>query len=788
MNMWAALVTIIVASIAVVVVAVGRSRFYSLRARIKLGKLGLEIEGDKAPSPGVEVRDAVSRKGGLKARDSTDGGAKVKRVDVAEDTEVSSVSPVAGWQRRAPIVILGTGAGPGAAKTLDHLTAGGQVIVPGNGRTIEVAARAVEPAERVGPLHQLPPPPGDFTGREEELQKLLQGVRQGGATVSSMRGMGGVGKTALALVLADRLKGEYPDAQVFLDLRGTSPHPLTAADALAHVIRTFNPESRLPEDQGQLAALFLDLLHDKRVLLLMDNAAGADQVRPLIPPEGSVLLVTSRQHFTLPGMVNERIDLLKPQEARELLMAIVDRLDRDQAGRIADLCGRLPLALRAAGSLLAVREDLSADDYIARLGDERTRLEAIGAEGVEAGVEAALDMSYVQLDAEAKRVFRECSVFSGSFDGPAAEIICRDAQCERMSSLVSHSLVEFDGQANRYPLHDLVRVFAGRKAGDDERLAAEQRHAEHYLKVLAAADDLYMEGGENVLAGLALFDGERGNIEAGQSWAARHAGESDAANSLCIAYPDAGAYCLPLRLPPREHIGWLAAAVEAARRSKDRRAEGMALGNLGNRYAALGKTRRAIELYEQRLEIARQIGDRRGEGNALGNLGNAYAALGETRRAIEHHEKALAIDRQIGDRRGEGQDLGNLGNAYAALGETRRAIEFHEKALAIDRQIGDKRGEGQDLGNLGNAYAALGDARRAIELCEQRLEIAREIGDRRGEGNALWNTTLSLALLGRREEAIRLAEEALKIFEQIEHPAVGKVRKRLAEWRGGPGH
>ena len=317
---------------------------------------------------------------------------------------------------------------------------------------------------------------------------------------------------------------------------------------------------------------------------------------------------------------------------------------------------------------------------------------------------------------------------------------------------------------------------------------AAARHAAHYAAVLGRADDLYVKDAEGVLEGIALFDLERWNLEVGQGFATENAGRDDTAARLCSMYPNAGAYVLALRLHPRDWVVWLDGAVAAAKRLNDRRAEGAHFGNLGNAYAELGETRRAIKFYEQRLEIAREIGDRRGEGNALGNLGVAYAALGESRRAIEFQEQALEISREIGNRRGEGQDLGNLGLSYGDLGEIRRAIEFYEQSLKIAREIGDRRVEGGHLGNLGIAYAGVGETRRAIEFYEQHLAIAREIGDRRGESTALYNLADVLMKVGERVRAIELGERSLEILLEIEHAWADKVRTALARWRSGAWH
>jgi hypothetical protein len=175
-------------------------------------------------------------------------------------------------------------------------------------------------------LHQLPAPPADFTGREAELAELTAALEGGGVTISGLRGLGGIGKTALALKLAERLAPRYPDAQFYLDLRGADPQPLPSTAALAHVIHAYHPTARLPEAETELAALYRSTLHGQHALLLMDNAASAAQVEPLLPPPGCVLLVTSRHHFYLPGLYAKNLDTLPPDDARALLLKIAPRL------------------------------------------------------------------------------------------------------------------------------------------------------------------------------------------------------------------------------------------------------------------------------------------------------------------------------------------------------------------------------------------------------------------------------------------------------------------------------
>ena len=630
----------------------------------------------------------------------------------------------------------------------------------------------------------------DFTGREAEmaqLEKLLR--RREGAAISAIGGMGGVGKTALAIQAAHRVKDDFPDGQVLVNLRGfdREHEPLTCAEAMRQVIAWLAPDAKPPDDEDQLRAAYHGLFEGKRVLLLADNAAETAQVRPLVPAPPSAMVVTSRRTIQLPGLEGMNLDALSTEEADKLLVEILgaERSKPAERATIAELCGRLPLALRVAANFLKTRETWTAAEYIKALQERRKNLQQDDLD-----VRATLSLSVDELEREsptrAKR-WRMLAVFPASFLRNAVAAvwdITSDSARDDLDTLVERSLLQFDKDEGRFRLHDLFRDLAREELSPERAEEAAARHAGHYAEVAGRADDTYEKGGQNVLAGLRLFDAERTQIEAGQAWAAARRAERDDAARLSYNYALRAPYVLALRLSARERISWFEAAAESARHIGDRGSEANALGNLGNAYGALGEVRRAIEFYEQVLEIMREIGDRRSEGRALGSLGIAYNELGETRRAIEFYEQRLKIAREIGDRLGEGTTLGNLGLAYAALGETRRAIEFYEKHLEIAREIGDRQGEGAALGNMGAACAVLGETRRAIEFYEQDLKIAREIGDRQGEGTALYNLADELAKVGRRDEAIDAVEESIRIHEEMEDPWLPKARARLKHLRG----
>ncbi|MCP3960756.1 MAG: tetratricopeptide repeat protein [bacterium] len=609
-------------------------------------------------------------------------------------------------------------------------------------------------------LPSIPPPTRDFTGRADELEELLKAVREhGGAMVYGVRGLGGVGKTELCLKLVEQMGTEYPDGHVLVELDGASDHPLSSAEAMAQVIRAYEPEVRLPESEDDLRRLYHQVLKGRRAILLLDDAVGDEQVEPLLPHTGCLTIVTSRRRFALPRLHRLDLDALTLEEAQELLLSLAPRLGAD-ADQIAELLGRLPLALRLAGSAFAERPDLEPGRFLERLErrDERVGL-----------VEAAVSFNYEALESEYRRLWRALAVFPVDFDvAGVAAVWAMEADAASGvlgGALYPVSLVEWRG--GRWRLHSLACDFASSRLTEEERHTAARRHAGHYVGVLREADRLYKEGGARILEGLALFDTEWGNIQTGQFWAAAHADSNREAAEQCNSYPHAGFYCLNLRLHSAQWIRWLEAGRSAAASLGDRRREGGHLSNLGLAHYRLGKVQKAIDFYERGLAIDREIGDRRGQADALGNLGVVYANVGEVEKAIGYLEQALVIAREISDRRGEGNTLGNLGSAYAVLGDAEKAIEYYEQQRVIAREIGDRRGEGTFLGNLGMAYADLGEMKKTISYLEQALLIAREIGDRRGEGNVVNGLGSAYIHLGEVDKAIGYLKQALVIAREI---------------------
>jgi len=629
------------------------------------------------------------------------------------------------------------------------------------------------------PRHNLPPRDRFFEGRDEQLSELVRSLaetRSGHASISALRGIGGIGKTELAVQAAMRLMPIFPDAQILIELQGTSDQPLTTRDAMADVIRRFHPTGQLPEDDAAVTEIYRQVLREVRAVVILDNARDTDQVAALLPPAPSCGIVTSRNVLHLPGALGLQIDCLDRVASIEVLGGhlAVRSLTEASLDALAEACRDHPLSLHVAGSYLAGAA-MGVEAFCQRIEANRGALKIQGVDNTD--VMAVLDLS-VQLvageDAALVERWRDLSVFPAGFDRAAVAAVWTedDGSAEdvdgALTTLHRYGLLDWTAATDRFHLHDVMRDVAVSGQDDGRFRLATLRHAQYFLYLLARADDIYLEGGaENTVAGLARYDLEARNISAGRRAVVGLMAQFPRVAELVSRYPDAGVFVLSLRQHRRAGIVWFEDAVEASRALKDRRDEGNHLGNLGIAYKDLGEMDKAIEHQTAALVISREIGDRRGEGNDLGNLGTAYAILGEMDKAIEHYTAALVISREIGDRRGEGNRLGNLGIAYARLGEMDKAIEHHTAALVIAREIGDRRGEGNHLGNLGIAYASLGEMDKAIEHHTAALVISREIGDRHGEGNHLGNLGIAYKDLGEMDKAIEHDTAALVISREI---------------------
>ena len=637
-----------------------------------------------------------------------------------------------------------------------------------------------------------------FTGRGVELDRLAGLAGGGSVVVTAIGGTAGVGKTALAVHAAYRLLPRFPDGHLYADLRGYTEGqaPMQSGEVLDVFLRRLGvPAEEMTAGIEERSGLLRQLLASRRVLMLLDNAGTEAQVRPLLPGAGgSLVLITSRS--VLPGLeVDERIDLdvLPEGEATALLVRLIgaERVaaEPQTVVQVRDWCGRLPLALRIVGQLLAAHPAWPVARLAEMLADERDRLGRLAVGDLQ--VQAAFAVSYRELADGDARMFRLLGLHPGpNFETAAAASLAgvdAEAAGPVLNRLVLAHLVTED-VSGRFRMHDLLRLFARGtcQETDDQatRDVAEDRLVGHYVAraifLNACLNPLKRSEVAEVLPSLrqavAMLEAERPNLLAALGLAAGR-GQDQQVWQLSEMM---GGQLMQLRYLD-DVLTIAEAALAAARHAGDTAAEGRALTNLGNTYDELERFGDAIGSCQDALVIFREIGDRRSEGQTLNILCTSYRKLQRFEEAVGSCQDALVIFREIGDRRSEGQALGSLGNIYEVLGRDEDAIGCYQDALVIFQAIGDRYNEGQTLHNFGLTYQKLQRFEDAIGSCEDALAISREMGDRHHEGMILTTLGDTYQDLRQPERAAAYWRDAAAISRKAgDHEATARLEQKAA--------
>jgi DNA-binding SARP family transcriptional activator len=602
------------------------------------------------------------------------------------------------------------------------------------------------------------------------------------AVVSAVSGAAGVGKTALAVRWAHRAREQFPDGQLYIDLRGYDPEqPVSPADALARFLRALGlADNDVPLDVDERAACYRSLMHGRRMLVVLDNAGSVDQIRPLLPGSASCpVLVTSRD--SLAGLVARHgarrleLDLLPLDDAVELIRRLIgERADaeRDAVARLAIQCARLPLALRVAAELGTSRPGIRLSHLVRELADQRRTLNLLDAGGdPRTGVRAILSWSYLNLPADAARAFRLLGLHPGpDLDAYAtAALIGRSLdETHRLLDLLARTYLVQCSAERRYSMHDLLGAYAVGQAvvEDDEadRQAAVTGLLDHYLQTAAAAMDTLHPTERHrrpkipppanptspvtePSAAHAWLEAERANLIATAAHAATHGWPEHAIGLTLILFrhlDGAGHYLDAVTMT--EH------GLVAARNVADRESLAQMQTNLAVICAHQGRNSQAIDHLRQALALYREIGEHAGEARALGNLAVITGVRGDRALAIDLLQQALRLLRDTGEEHGEIRALGNLGSLHTALGSPTEAADYLRQGLALSRRIGDRVGEAVILDFIGELHQLSGEHEQAAEHHEQALVIADQTSQPAVAASAL--NGLGSALLGRGRPAV----------------------------------
>jgi DNA-binding SARP family transcriptional activator len=694
------------------------------------------------------------------------------------------------------------------------------------------APRASERAAPPARLGGLPGGTRAFTGRAQELAWLQElgdrapeGSAAGMALVAAIDGMGGVGKSTLAVHAARRLRPRFPGGALFVDLHGHTPgmEPLNAHAALDRLLRALGvPAQLIPRDTEERAAAFHERLADTRTLLVLDNAASAAEIRPLLPTEpGCLVLVTSRRRLAGLDDAHQRtLEPLPADDAHRLMRTVAGpgrMADEDAAAaELAELCGSMPLALRIAASRLRRHRSLRVADVVAELRDERLRLSGLHEDGD--AVEAVFAASYAALPEPEQQLFRLLGLVPGpDFDAAAVAWLLgcdRRTAAYRLESLLDHSLLQ-EPTVGRYRFHDLVRLFArstasasaSAEAGNgsetgSESGSARRRLIDYYLHAAGHANRHItrrtLPAPPVAPPPAPLPASEPGDLEAALAWLRADwpnlwACAADPETVRCR--PDALAVFSPVLATFMEREGhWAQAltlhgrALADVRARQDVAAEGAALMELGRIRLLTSEVAAACELHEQALACHRLLGDRLGEAEALWEQGRARHMDNEHEAAGALHSEALALYRELGDVRGEANAMWALGRALRMQDDAEGANAMAEQALVLYQQLGDRLGTTNALWDLGRLAEGRGEFAASARLLEQALDTYRVLGSRIGEANALHSLGRLQRRLERWDDAVEQLEASLRIYgelRQLHGTTLARHDLGLVRWAQG---
>jgi DNA-binding SARP family transcriptional activator len=651
---------------------------------------------------------------------------------------------------------------------------------------------------------QLPPDIGAFTGRAGEIEVARAALP---GKVLAIAGPGGVGKSALAVHLAHRLAHLFPDGQLYVDLQGATAglRPLEPLEVLGRFLRALgSPDGdRVPGSRGlepatvaEASGAFRALAARRRLLVVLDNARDAAQVRPLLPagPPAATVVTSRRILSTLDGAVHVNLDVLPEREAVRLLgrLAGPQRIAADPAAarRVARSCGCLPLALRIAGARLSARPRWPVRALAARVGDAQRRLDELQIaelrvrSSFQVGYEMLLD-SADQGDRAAARAFPLLGLPDGadlSLSAAAGllELPERDAE-HALERLVDAQLVESPAPG-RYRLHDLLRLFsrelaarlpradaAGALTGLLGWYVASAWQAFRQLRPgdpRPASAGRWAEGGQRfptVDSALRWLEDERANLLAAVRQVAAGDGlpapiATQLARAL-FAFFHVRGYLL-------DWVEVNETALAVARRLADPVAEAHAYRDLGAAHEVRGDYRTAEGYLRDGLARYRTAGDLAGQAACLNSLGAVHDSLGQLPEAVACLEQSLAISRILGDRHNQGISLNNLSTVYGSLGSYQRAVDCLSEALGIFREAGNRRSVAANLGNLGEVYERQGAYAEAVSSYQQSLTMFRELGNALGEASVLGALGRVHRVRGQHAQALGYLTSALAIAEQ----------------------
>jgi len=652
---------------------------------------------------------------------------------------------------------------------------------------------------------QLPIAPRTFSGRSAELARLT--AIAGGAdaaTVVTVDGTAGIGKTSLVVSWAHRYAHWFPDGQLYQDLRGFAPagSPTPPTEALRALLETLSvAPDRIPSTLDAMVGLYRTVVAGRRLLVILDNARDAEQVQPLLPGDPMALVVvTSRHRLTslvaAHGAHPMTLDLLSRNEARDLL---IERLGTERVSGasaavddIVDACARLPLALSIVAARAVTYPALTVAALAAELRDASTRLDLLDTGEAAADVRSAFSWSYLRLSHPAAELFRRLGLHPGpDFDAATAASLAAEPAITRPLAELARAHLVTEPTRGRYGLHDLLHAYAGELADAHETPAqrddALRRLLRHYAQTAQAAASLVSPRREVVVTAdtgpagftdpdgaLAWFAAERPALVRAVAMAAER-GLSEIACQL--AWTVSGLLDLSGRWPERSHVQRVALA--AAQRRGDRAWQARIHRDLSITLALQDELDLSLNHAQSALSLDVDLGDEYGQARTHSAMCLLMERSGRYPEALGHARTSLDLFLRTDNRTAQAYAYNTLGWYQTLVGSHREAVDNCRSAIDLLRDLADRGGESTAWDSLGHAHHQLGDHAEAVRCYERSIELIRPVGNRYFEARTLDHLGDAHHALGQHDAAQRAWRECLTILDEVQPGEAGAVRSKL---------
>lgn len=625
-------------------------------------------------------------------------------------------------------------------------------------------------------LYFSPFAPKNIIGRDSDINEVVeiaQKKNQNRFLVIGDQQFKGIGKTSFSLRMAKKLASQYPDGQVYVDLKPYGRKPLSIPEAISRVIWHFKIECKIEDNEEKLRENYVKVLAGKKFIFLLDGVTEPLEVLKLNPPKNCLMIVVSQERINLPGFYRKSMKQLDPQVAQNLLLRHAPNT-KEKTKEIAEFCEFIPLTVCIAGGLLATSKDISENSLC-----EKFQQWAEGNILVE-----LIEQSYKDLEEATAKVFRKLSIFPDTFDATAEDFICQDKYNEHLNTLVERQLVMFNDKSECYQLYPVIHKFLRKKITEFEESEAEERHATHFMiRLQGLQSKLAEKTPSSIQSSVNAFDSDWGNYLAAHEWALDKLGTTAENNQFCASFPENGAQFLKWRLSPKTCMEWFDSGLSAAKYLKDNKAELNQMMNLSEATFESKNYSKAKDLHEDSLEMALEMGDDSSAIMLLDKLAFFQTALNKNYGAIEYHEQALEIYKKNDDIEGQINIIMKIAATHNKMAATSESIDSLKQALVLAEQIGSLHEQRKILSDLGKAYFKLGNYEQTQEFHEKALAIDRKTRNLYGEACDLWEISLSLEKLNSMVKAIKMAESAFKIFKAQNKKETKLVQQKLKSWK-----